>query len=202
MFWFVFFFFFSILLLLLRCSYYPLRRWRRALFLYFFFVHLYYFFSFRRHISAVGSGYVLFIDVLRTAQFSLFFFSFFFLFFFILHVLSPAIGSHRRRPLRGHDGRGVCVYAPRIIMCKKRSQLGRARSPGIPPSPFSSSYHFQQVTNQVFYAVHGSYYSARTTHAFNTCSDSKTDDNIRFPRPRLYYTLHVRREKANSDRQQ
>jgi len=35
------------------------------------------------------------------------------------------------------------------VLQKKRSQLGRARSPGIPPPPFFSSYHFQQVTDQV-----------------------------------------------------
>jgi hypothetical protein len=33
-------------------------------------------------------------------------------------------------------------------MLQKNSQLGRARSPGIPP-PFFSSYHFQQATDQV-----------------------------------------------------
>lgn len=35
---------------------------------------------------------------------------------------------------------------------KKNIQLGRARSPGIPP-PFFSSYHFQQATDQVLCAA-------------------------------------------------
>lgn len=71
---FLFFSFHS--LLLFRAAVAPLHaalliplhhRRRRALFFFFFFVHLYYFFSFRRHISAAGSGYVLFIDVLHGA---------------------------------------------------------------------------------------------------------------------------------------
>jgi hypothetical protein len=60
----------------------------------------------------------------------------------------------------------VHVCSPRIIMCKKTQPIRSCtRSPGIPsprPLSFFSSYHFQQVANQVLYVatVHGSYYTA------------------------------------------
>lgn len=106
----------------------------------------------RRHISADWSGYVLFIDVLHGAV------------SFVFSYIRVLPSSPRHRLLLAHDGGGgartyIYKYTPRIIMycccywCKKKnSQLGRVRSPGIPP-PFFSSYHFQQATDQVLCAA-------------------------------------------------
>lgn len=127
-----------------------------SLFYFIFFVHLYYFFSFRRHISATGSGYVLFIDVFAEVP-------------FVFSStppppspppppIDPPTRSFTRARRRIQQISRICTLKE-LSCAKKIIQLGRAWSPGIPPT-FFSSYHFQQVTNQVLcrcHAVHGSY---------------------------------------------
>lgn len=159
------------------------RRPRRALFFFRFphpspRVYNMYFFSFGRHISAAGSGYVLFIDVSHGAQFPLFF----------TPRPPPVNGSlvpARARARFFYAARGVASarmrYAPRIIMCKKpqpiRYVVRAAESPGISPPPSGFQLSFSTCHKSGFFflyikwytrtpsPLHGSYYciaSART----------------------------------------
>lgn len=94
------------------CCSFPLRRRRRRA-LFFSFISII-FSSFRRHISAAGSGYVLFIDVLHGAVSFVFFPYTRPALFPVFYALTTAAAAAARIILY--------KYAPRIIMCSKKTQ--------------------------------------------------------------------------------
>lgn len=235
MFWFVFFFY-SLLLhsaVVPRCMLLLASLPTLPTVHSFFFVHLYYFFSFRRHISAAGSGYVLFIDVLHSAVFFLCLllrtiattYLRYCSILFYTSATAAIVHTHIRNIYMCVCVR-VCVHvcSPRIIMCKKTQPIrSYARSPGISvvtAAVLFSSYHFQQVTNQVLCvaAVHGwSYYIQimwkRPAHHISVISSRYTlycngitknrNKKIKTQNKRLHTATdnEIRRDRQNANRQ-